>query len=326
MDIDLVIPWVDGNDTAWLNEKNSFNKERADASECRYRDWGLLKYWFRGVEKNLPWIRTVYFITWGHLPQWLDVNHPKLKIINHKDYISKEYLPTFSSHVIELNMHRIKSLSERFIYSNDDMYFITPMKKTDFFINGYPRDSLIENITYQGNNMIDKIINNNIGVINNHFDKSKCRKSFLNKWFSLKYKKKLLNNLYYARIRFFVGFENPHLPSAFMKRTFKEVWLEEKDILDATCRNKFRTGLDVSQWLMRYWQLAKGEFVPDVLEKGRLFTIQRDDEKIQDAILNQRYKMICLNDDINNVEFEREREFLITCFEKILPEKSDFEK
>lgn len=41
-----------------------------DASEERYRDWGIFHYWFRGVEKFAPWVRKVYFVTWRHLPEW----------------------------------------------------------------------------------------------------------------------------------------------------------------------------------------------------------------------------------------------------------------
>lgn len=326
MDIDIIVPWVDGNDESWKEVKHKYSDVDADASECRYRDWKLLKYWFRGVEKNLPWIRHVYFITCGHLPEWIDVSCPKLKIVYHKDYIPEEYLPTFSSHVIELNMHRIQSLSEHFIYSNDDTYFIAPMKETDFFKDGYPRDSLIESITYQSNHIIDRIINNNVGAINNHFKKGRCRADYFSKWFSLKYGKKLLNNIYYARINAFIGFWDPHLPNAFLKRTFSEVWIEEKELLEKTCKNKFRTDRDVSQWLMRYWQLAKGEFVPDWLNKGQFFVIQKEDDAIKKALLNQTCKMVCLSDDIEHVDFEKEQTFLAACFEKILPEKSDFEK
>lgn len=326
VDIDVIIPWVNGDDKAWLKERTSYSDTHADGTQCRYREWGLLKYWFRGIEKNLPWIRTVYFITCGHLPDWLNLNCPKLKIVFHKDYIPDEYLPTFSSHVIELNVHRIESLSEHFIYANDDTYFVSPMKETDFFKNGLPRDSLIENITYQGNHMIDKIINNDIGIINNHFNKSESRNTSLHKWFSLKYRKKILNNIFYARIRFFIGFQNPHLPNPFLKKTFLEVWEKEKEILDDTCKNKFRTDRDVNQWLMRYWQLVNGEFVPDSLKKGNFFSIQTDDEAIKDALLNQRYKMVCINDDVETIDFEKEQKFLTDCFEKILPEKSNFEK
>ena len=98
--IDFVIPWVDGSDPAWIKEKqlysNNIQKED-DGREIRFRDWGTLKYWFRGVERYAPWVRKIHFVTWGHLPEWLNTNTPKLHIVNHRDYIPAEYLPTFNS-------------------------------------------------------------------------------------------------------------------------------------------------------------------------------------------------------------------------------------
>ena len=101
MEIDLVIPWVDGNDPKWLAEKRAcLKEEEGDGRANRFREWDNLEYLFRGIEKNLPWIRKIHFITWGHVPKWMKVNHPKLNIVKHTDYIPKEYLPTYNSHVI----------------------------------------------------------------------------------------------------------------------------------------------------------------------------------------------------------------------------------
>ena len=69
----------------------------------------------------------------GHYPDWLNLDCPKLRFIKHEDYIPKKYLPTFNSHTIELNFNRIKELSERFVYFNDDMFIIDYMEKSDFF-------------------------------------------------------------------------------------------------------------------------------------------------------------------------------------------------
>ena len=55
--IDFVVLWVDGGDPAWLAEKNRYleqetgKKMQVDASAARYRDWEILHYWFRAVEK-----------------------------------------------------------------------------------------------------------------------------------------------------------------------------------------------------------------------------------------------------------------------------------
>ncbi len=133
--IDFVITWVDGQDKSWRRQRDSYSHtEGEDDSEVRYRDWGILRYWFRGVEQFAPWVRTIHFVTWGHLPIWLDMEHPKLHIVKHEEYIPKEYLPTFDSCVLEIHLHRIEGLSDHFVYFNDDMFLLRPLKPTFFFI------------------------------------------------------------------------------------------------------------------------------------------------------------------------------------------------
>ena len=119
--IDFVIIWVDGNDPKWLKEKNKYIKLDGDKTKNRFRDWKNLQYIFRGIEQFMPWVNKIFFITWGHLPKWLNINSKKIEIVNHKDFIPKEYLPTFNSNVIEINLHRIKNLSNKFILFNDDI-------------------------------------------------------------------------------------------------------------------------------------------------------------------------------------------------------------
>ena len=107
--IDFVIIWVDGADPKWCEEESKYLPKSSfeDDKEVRYRDWDNLQYWFRAVEAYTPWVRTIHFVTWGHLPKWLKADHPKLHIVKHEDFIPEEYLPTFNSHTIELNLHRL---------------------------------------------------------------------------------------------------------------------------------------------------------------------------------------------------------------------------
>lgn len=148
--IDFVLPWVDGSDSAWIKQRNEYLGIKNDQTQdSRFRDWENLQYWFRGVEKFAPWVNHIYFVTWGHIPSWLNTDHPKLTVVKHEDYIPKQYLPTFSSHPIELNMHRIRGLSEQFVYFNDDTFIINKMEPEDFFRNGLPRDYCIETALVQ---------------------------------------------------------------------------------------------------------------------------------------------------------------------------------
>lgn len=141
--IDFAITWVDGADPEWRSERAKCSPASdEDGSERRYRDWDLLRYWFRGVEKFAPWVRKIHFITWGHLPEWLNTENPKLHIVKHEDYIPNEFLPTFNSCTIELYLDRIEGLAEHFVYFNDDVFLTAQAKPEMFFSDGKPCDML----------------------------------------------------------------------------------------------------------------------------------------------------------------------------------------
>ena len=325
-EIDLVVLWVDGNDPQWQNEKARVLGLEGDNRIVRYRDWGLMKYWFRSVEKNLPWIRKVHFVTWGHLPEGLNTDHPKLHIVNHKDFIPAQYLPTFNSTVIELNLFRIGELAERFIYANDDMFFIRPLKPEFFFRKGLPVDAAIQNVFQpHSRDMIYSHIVNNLRVINESFRKKTVIKKNIGKWLSPRYGFGAFKNLYLLPITYFTGFMDPHLPTCFLKSTFLEVYEKHPDILNTTFSHKVRNRDDVNQWLCRYWQFASGKFVPGSPVKDALLSIGKDDEKIRDILRERSRAMVCLSDDDETVDFKKEKTFLISCFERAFPEKSAFE-
>ena len=164
-EIDFVILWVDGNDPAWHEEfVRTRQAENDDASEIRYRDWRNLHYWFRSAERFAPWVQKVHFITWGHLPAWLRRDHPKLHIVNHRDFIPAEYLPTFNSNTIELNIHRIEGLADRFVLFNDDTFLTRGCWPEDFFRRGVPCDMARLSVVQPSS--VGHIIYNDLELIN----------------------------------------------------------------------------------------------------------------------------------------------------------------
>ena len=325
-EIDLVIPWVDGSDPAWLAEKSHTTGKPLDGDNVRFRDWDNLQYLFRGIETFLPFIRKVHFVTWGHLPPWLNTECDKLHVVNHRDFIPEDYLPTFTANAIELNFHRIEGLSEQFIYANDDMFFLRPLSADFFFQNGSPVDVCIEIPHQFFSGQIDHMIGNNLAIINKHFSKKNVIKTHRRKWYSPKLGTGALKNLYTSPFACFTGFYDPHIPFAYCKSTFEAVWEAEPTLLDNTCRFPTRSPEMVNQWLCRYWQFVTGNFIPDGAHRGRFFSIGRDDDAIADAILHQRYPMICLNDDDPTLDFEQAKQRINALFEQILPNKSAFEK
>ena len=144
MDIDFVVTWVDMNTPAWQKEFAQYagekDNEKNGVSEARFRDYGFLKYWFRGVEKFAPWVRKIHFVTCGQKPEWLDASNPKINWVDHRDFIPQQFLPTYNSVVIERYMHKIPGLAEHFVYFNDDFYITSPIGPERFFKNGLPCD------------------------------------------------------------------------------------------------------------------------------------------------------------------------------------------
>lgn len=330
--IDFTVCWVDGGDPAWQAEKAKYDPDATgDKRISRYRDWDNLQYWFRGVEKFAPWVNKIHFITWGHLPKWLNTEHPKLNIVRHEDYLLPQYLPTFSSSPLELNLHRIKGLAEHFVSFNDDMYIIRPVDQELFFQKGLPTDFCIVTAISSPvkGDMMPFIKFNSMAVLNANFDKKKQVHEHFKKWVSPKYGWNALRNWIFAGEHHFRGFSNNHLPYSFLKSTYDDIWAKEFDTLDESSRHKFRNRGDVDQWLIRYWQLVKGDFEPIGRHaKGQVFEMYgqvNDNLNLFAAIEQQTMPMLCVNDN-DNVDFEPVKNRLIAAFDKILPEKSSFEK
>lgn len=329
--IDFVIAWVDGNDSEWLAEKAKYSPSAmADsATPVRFRDWDNLQYWFRSVEKFAPWVNQIHFITWGHLPKWLNTENPKLHIVNHRDYIPEKYLPTFSSHTIELNIHRIEGLSEYFVYFNDDMFITRSTDMTDFFKNGKPCDTFGLNCIYFGHDSAGHFNGSNMEIINTEFkdQKKQIMKRDFRKWFTLKNGfRKVMKTVLLIPWEWFPGFHYDHLPSAFCKSTLDEIWEKYPAVLDKTCSDKFRQESNVNQWLFKYWQFCKGNYEVRSDKFGECFHIEEKNfSELCQAITSQKYQMVCINDTPRTLDFETKKQTINECFQHILPEKSSFE-
>lgn len=328
--IDFVVLWVDDKDEQWREQKRKFSNEDINKiTSNKYRDWDNLKYWFRGIEKFAPWVNQVFFITCNQKPEWLNENHPKLRLINHSDYMDKECLPTFNSNAIELNLWRIKELSEQFVLFNDDFFLLKETKPTDFFEKGLPKDCYFEypDINPFYGETYQNFLLNNKGIINSHFSKEKQLKKNFGKRYNIKYGMKInfINFILSKWHEGYIGFYNPHFSQPHLKSTFEKLYNMEKEVFDCTSRNKFRSCYDISQYLMRYWNLVDGNFIPSK-DIGKAFNIGKDIEKIKNVIEKQKYKVACFNDSIEDIDFEYCKNAIINSFEKILPEKSQFEK
>ena len=68
---------------------------------------------------------------------------------------------------------------------------------------------------------------------------------------------------------FIPGFINPHLPNAYLKSTFEEVWDKEYELLDATSKHKFRCSQDVQSVHIPVLAIYDRKIQPDQYEETR---------------------------------------------------------
>lgn len=337
--IDFVVAWVDGADPKWVADRNSHAREAGlirnadDNGEERYRDWDIFQYWFRAVEKYAPWVQNVYFLTYGHLPEWMNPEAPKLKIVKHEDYIPREHLPVFSSAPIELNMHRIKGLGEHFVYFNDDMFLAQPVKPEDFFQGGKPNYTALALPTRpDSSSNFYHMLFNAYGVANRHFGNriGQAIAKHPERWFAESYGPQAWQNIHAFEANYIQGMFFSHLGAPFRKSTLERVWEDVREPLLKSSSHPFRSSQDFTHQIFSLWEMIDGDFNPvSMAHHGRHFwdpSTQKDD--IIDAILNPQYRMICINDSalISGEEYLMLKEELRAAFAKAFPEKSSFEK
>lgn len=137
--VDIVYTWVNHRDINW---QKSYKDEISNhhiishhtaTDTARFYDRNELYYSILSVHKYAPWTNNIYIVTNCDVPKHITILN-KVIVVHHEEiFLNKDDLPTFNSHAIESNLHRIKGLSEHFIYFNDDVFLCNYVDKSDFF-------------------------------------------------------------------------------------------------------------------------------------------------------------------------------------------------
>ncbi|XP_034653744.1 N-acetylglucosamine-1-phosphotransferase subunits alpha/beta [Drosophila subobscura] len=129
--IDVVYTWVNGSDPNFIEAIKQYDP---NYDPSRFDDKNELRYSLRSLEKHASWIRHVYIVTNGQIPNWLDLSYERVTVVPHEALApDPAQLPTFSSAAIETFLHRIPTLSKRFLYLNDDIFLGAPLFPEDLY-------------------------------------------------------------------------------------------------------------------------------------------------------------------------------------------------
>lgn len=139
--IDIVYTWVDGADPTWRQRMYEARREvdlnfiePSALADSRFTSRDELKYSLRSLEYYASWARRIFIVTDGQVPAWLHTDHPQITVVDHRDiFTDPGVLPVFNSHAIESQLHHIAGLSDRYLYLNDDCFFLRPTEPELFF-------------------------------------------------------------------------------------------------------------------------------------------------------------------------------------------------
>lgn len=298
--IDFVVSWVDSSDSDWKSKMLSFlddtDRAKVMAGSERYTDYDIFKYWFRAVENYAPWVNKVYLITADQKPEFFSETE-KFKLVSHREFIPSEYLPTFSSSVIELYLNKISGIADHFVYFNDDMFINNPVTPSDFFTDeGLPLDMAISS-TLQPISKFDYLPFNDVLVINQFFRKKDVLKKHFGKFFTLKYGiKNLVKSALTLPFENWSSFKNSHLPYSLRKKDYDLLEKYAEEEIKRTSRQKFRSSDDINIWLLQNLRFVTGNFAPRSYKDGMYFDFSSFESAIKE-LTNQRTKFLVINDD-----------------------------
>ena len=136
--IDAVITWVDGSEPNYklkleenLKNKKIINRQYLQANEIDLCVASIIKF--------APFIRKIFIVTDKQRPNLKTVKHlvslNKVEIIDHEEIFRDniDCLPSFNIRSIDALLFKIKNLSDKFIYFNDDMFLIKETSIEDWF-------------------------------------------------------------------------------------------------------------------------------------------------------------------------------------------------
>jgi hypothetical protein len=309
--IDAVYTWVDGSDELWRDRWRVARGEHPvlsfqSANESRYADREELRYSLRSINLYAPWIRRIYLVTDDQLPYWLNPDSAELTVVSHRElFTAGARLPTFNSHAIESQLHRIPGLSEHFIYFNDDMFLGRAIGPSTFFhANGvakfFPSTTAL---VATGDPTFDELPVTAAGKNNRHVIRQR-----------------------FGRI---IAQKMKHAPYAMRRSVMENIAQELDQHVTRTRDSQFRSphDLSIASSLHHYWSYLQGTSVPGSL--SYLYTDLNDVEtsrRLFRLLRRRDFDTFCLNDTDSDPRTAGETTELITLFlEQYFPVRSPLE-
>jgi hypothetical protein len=279
--IDAVYTWVDGSDPIWRARLDQWSRDSTDtaasttagAAESLYTSRDELRYSLRSLWLHAGWIRRVFIVTAGQVPDWL-VQDDRLTIVDHSEIFPSDWLPTFNSHAIEVRLHHIDGLAEHFLYFNDDVFVGRPLAPDSFFTaNGLPfffeAEARVPMPGADGARLpVNTAALNGQRLIAEAFGRVVDRKLH-------------------------------HAPHPLRRSVLSEIEGRFPDVIEMTGRSRFRTSTDLSvaSAFAHHYAFCTGRAIPGRLRVGyQNIEARRFSMYLERVLLGRDLDIFCLND------------------------------
>lgn len=310
--VDFVFTWVNGKDPAWRARKQQasgkpdMQKDMTidSLSEGRWDSFDELRYALRSVAANASWVRKIFLVTDQQRPDWLRET-PRLQVVDHADIFAPYCKrPTFNSHVIESQLHRIPGLAEHYVYLNDDFIIMKNTMKADFFLpNGISK-------FHESTSKID------LGPTTGRDNAPTAAGKRMREMLGLNARVIAVNKM-------------RHCPYPMRKSLMMEIENEFAKDFEYLGKQQFRSQRDfapVSQ-LYPYYSFMKGKSAPGKLENVYWDLYKRMDIRSRFIIRFNLADVMCLNaSDGDDKVLRRNQHKAKRLLERLFPLPSEFEK
>lgn len=301
--IDYVVPFVDNSDPCWIEQYNKYSPSNIldmdSNGKERFRcNQQLFKYHFRGLAKQMPWIGVVHLLvaSESQVPSW--INRNTVHVITHDEFIDKEFLPTFNSSTIEMFLPKIRGLSERFIYGNDDFYYVYTLKDKFYFEGDKVKVKIEPHPIMEGEEI------------------PIWKQTFMNAW-------NLINPDKFLDAKSRTYFVPSHIERGMLKSTLDKVWEMYSKEMKESC-TRFRDKKNMNGYIYTFQPVKEGKYI-DGVHSHRNFNSSVKENILRNAIQNPDKNKVIRSFVLNDTGDSKATEVLLEELGKLYPEKCKYE-
>ena len=245
----------------------------------------------------MPFVRNIILIVAreSQVPDWIDTNN--VRIVYHKDFIPKEFLPTFNSCTIESFLYNIPDISDRFLYFNDDMFALNLISVNDLFTGSKPNIKFLFHDSYNKANIYRCHCRNGLDLVSTalNVDKYPAGKLMCPE----------------------------HSVAPMLSSTLYAI----RDLCDDKIKrtiSKVRMPYNINQYIYSYYQYFTNNYVDSICNYMYL-EIKDSLVSVRNALFSKDIQILCLNDSEKIKNYKQTKDELLKIFEERFPDKCKYE-